>query len=46
MSILEDAVGFEPTLGELQSRALPLGYASTRGGGWLIPLRYIFVVVV
>lgn len=25
---MEDVVGFEPTLRELQSRALPLGYTS------------------
>lgn len=25
---LEDPVGFEPTVGELQSRAFPLGYGS------------------
>ena len=25
---MEDVVGFEPTLRELQSRALPLGYGS------------------
>ena len=41
---MEDVVGFEPTLRELQSRALPLGYTSKEHTNYIKkynPFQYI-----